>query len=132
MKARAPDARSLLPLTLSWTNDFWGVRFMTRDKGDFHAIDISKIVSVLQAVILLATVATVFMSVGAARSLLEQNTESIDELRDIASDLVKAGVMSAANDERHDAMLSDLKGTVERKRVQVLLWRCRLRGLFHH
>tara|TARA_R100000654_G_scaffold8278_3_gene19597 strand:- start:24931 stop:25209 length:279 start_codon:yes stop_codon:yes gene_type:complete len=87
---------------------------MTRDKGDTHAIDLSKIISVLQAVILLATVATVFMSVGAARSLLEQNTESIDELRDIASDLVKAGVMSAANDERHDAMFTDLKGRLDR------------------
>ena len=46
--------------------------------------------------------------------LLQQNTGSIDELRDIASDLVKAGVMSAANDERHDAMFTDLKGRLDR------------------
>lgn len=87
---------------------------MPNSKGESHAIDFSKVVSVFQSVILLATVATVFMSVGAARSLLQQNTGSIDELRDIASDLVKAGVMSAANDERHDAMFTDLKGRLDR------------------
>ena len=47
---------------------------MPNSKGEPHAIDFAKVVSLLQAVILLATVATVFMSVGAARGMLQQNT----------------------------------------------------------
>ena len=76
--------------------------------------DASKILGLLQAFILLATVAGVFMSIGSARHLLEQNKSSVDELRSITMDLVKSQVLSASNDQQHARMLADLSDRIDR------------------
>lgn len=76
--------------------------------------EIGRAMNVLQGVILLATVAGVFMSIGAATKLLEHNSASIDELKGITTDLVKSQVLSAANDQQHGRMLEDLSRRIDR------------------
>jgi hypothetical protein len=70
--------------------------------------EINKAFNLLQGFILLATVAGVFMSIGAARNLLDQNSRSIDDLKGITADLVKSQVLSASNDQQHEKMLDDI------------------------
>ena len=78
------------------------------------SVDTSRILNLLQSVVLLTTVGAVFMSVGMSKQTLEQNSRSIDELQNIASDLVKFQVLSAANDENHIGMLRDLARRLEK------------------
>lgn len=54
------------------------------------------------------------MSIGAAKNVLEQNSGSIDELQEIASDLVRAQVMSTATDDTHSKAIADLLRRVDR------------------
>lgn len=75
---------------------------------------VSRAMNLLQGVILLATVAGVFMSIGAARNLLERNSQSIDELKGITTDLVKSQVLSAANDQQHTRDLASLSLRIQR------------------
>ena len=78
------------------------------------SVDTSRILNLLQSVVLLTTVGAVFMSVGMSKQTLEQNSRSIDELQNIASDLVKFQVLSAANDENHIGMLRALARRLEK------------------
>mgnify|MGYP003112395841 CR=1 FL=1 len=82
--------------------------------GESRSIDASKVLNLLQSVVLLTTVGAVFMSVGMSKQTLEQNSRSIDELQEIASDLVTFQVLSAANDEKHVGMLTDLARRLEK------------------
>ena len=54
------------------------------------------------------------MSIGAAKNVLEQNSGSIDELKQIASDLVRAQVMGTATDDAHSKAIADLLRRVDR------------------
>lgn len=76
--------------------------------------DFNRTMNLLQGIILLATVAGVFMSIGAAKNLLERNSQSIDELKGITTDLVKSQVLSAANDQQHTKDLQSLALRIER------------------
>ena len=76
--------------------------------------DFNRTMNLLQGIILLATVAGVFMSIGAAKNLLERNSQSIDELKGITTDLVKSQVLSAANDQQHTRDLASLSLRIER------------------
>ena len=76
--------------------------------------EINKAVNLFQAVILFATVAGVFMSIGAARNLLDQNSRSIDDLKGITTDLVKSQVLSSSNDQQHQRMLDDISRRLDR------------------
>ncbi len=75
--------------------------------------DWNRIVSMMQTVVLLATVAAIFMSVGSARTQITTNSVSLRELSDVAQDLVKAQVTSSSNDVRHLDMLNELRRRVE-------------------
>jgi hypothetical protein len=76
--------------------------------------EVNRFVNLLQGFILLCTVAGVFMSLGAARSMLDQNTGSINELKAIASDLVRSQVMGTATDDGHSKAIADLLARVNR------------------
>jgi hypothetical protein len=75
---------------------------------------INRAFNLLQGFILLATVAGVFMSIGAAKSLLEHNSQSIDDLKSITTDLVKSQVLSSSNDQQHQRILDDLTKRLDR------------------
>lgn len=75
--------------------------------------DWGRVVNVMQTVVLLATVATIFMSVGGARAQITNNSEDLKELGGVAQDLVKAQVTSSSNDVRHFDMLSELRRRVD-------------------
>lgn len=75
--------------------------------------DWGRIVNVMQTVVLLATVATIFMSVGGAKAQITNNSDDLKELGDVAQDLVKAQVTSSSNDVRHLDMLNDLRRRVD-------------------
>ena len=76
--------------------------------------EVNRFVNLLQGFILLCTVAGVFMSLGAANNVLQQNTDSVDELKAIASDLVRAQVMSTVTDDSHSKAIADLVLRVNR------------------
>lgn len=76
--------------------------------------DVSRLINLAQGFVLLCTVAGIFMSIGAAKNVLEQNSGSIDELQEIASDLVRAQVMSTATDDTHSKAIADLLRRVDR------------------
>lgn len=75
--------------------------------------DWNRIVNVMQTVVLLATVAAIFMSVGGAKAQITNNSEDLKELGGVAQDLVKAQVTSSSNDVRHLDMLNDLRRRVD-------------------
>lgn len=75
--------------------------------------DWGRVVNVMQTVVLLATVATIFMSVGGARAQITNNSEDLKELGGVAQDLVKAQVTSSSNDVRHFDMLNELRRRVD-------------------
>ena len=70
--------------------------------------------SVAQTVILTATAAAVFVSVGRKDHAVTTNSTQISELRDISQDLVKSQVLSEANDANHASVLQELKKRLER------------------
>ena len=78
------------------------------------SLDLSRLLNLLQSLVLLTTVGAVFMSVGMSKQTLDQNSMSIEELRGIASDLVRAQVLSAANDEKHVGMIQDISRRLEK------------------
>jgi len=67
----------------------------------------------LQTVILVATAAGIFLSLGRRDQVLAMNSSHLAELRVIASDLVKSQVLSEANDNNHTIVLNDLKRRLE-------------------
>tara|TARA_R110002012_G_scaffold158753_3_gene320289 strand:+ start:261 stop:521 length:261 start_codon:yes stop_codon:yes gene_type:complete len=67
----------------------------------------------LQTLILVATAAGIFLSLGRRDQVLAMNSSHLAELRVIASDLVKSQVLSEANDNNHAIVLNDLKRRLE-------------------
>jgi|TARA_R110001583_G_scaffold87981_9_gene228770 hypothetical protein len=70
--------------------------------------------AVLQMIILAATAAAVFVSIGRRDQLVTTNSLHILELREISQDLVKSQVLSEANDANHGVRLQELKYRLER------------------
>ena len=75
--------------------------------------------SVAQTVILTATAAAVFISVGRKDHAVTTNSTQISELREISQDLVKSQVLSEANDANHAVVLQELKKRLERLEQRV-------------
>ena len=65
-------------------------------------------------IILAATAAAVFVSIGRRDQLVTTNSLHILELREISQDLVKSQVLSEANDANHGVRLQELKYRLER------------------
>ena len=69
-------------------------------------------VSVLQTVALLCTVGVVFMAIGGTKQQIETNIGSIQELKDLSEDLLKAQITGSVNDARHMEILTELRRRV--------------------
>jgi len=70
--------------------------------------------TVAQTLILTATAAGIFLTVGRRDKEISFNGQHIAELRQITTDLVRSQVLSEANDSSHDRAISDLKRRIER------------------
>ena len=75
--------------------------------------DWAKIASMAQTVALLITVAGVFMTVGEIKAQIASSTDSIRELRDVSSDLLKAQVTTTSNDVQYREILNELRRRVD-------------------
>jgi chaperonin cofactor prefoldin len=72
------------------------------------------IINFLQLVVLIVTVAAVFMSLGRRDEQLNSATRNLNELEKIVLDLVKSQVAGVTKDSEHDRVLSDLKVRINR------------------
>ena len=70
--------------------------------------------AIVQMIILTATAAAVFVSIGRRDQTVSTNSLHILELREISQDLVKSQVLSEANDANHGVRLQELKYRLER------------------
>lgn len=70
--------------------------------------------SVVQTIVLTATAAGIFLTVGRRDQEITNNTERITELRHISTDLVRSQVLAEANDQNHAVALADLKRRIEK------------------
>lgn len=68
----------------------------------------------IQTIVLTATAASIFLSIGRRDQEIQNNSAHIGELREISHDLVKSQVLSEANDSNHAGVLADLKRRIER------------------
>lgn len=73
------------------------------------------VVQFLQLATLILGVAGVFLTIGKRDARLETNTQEIQSLRDIASDLVKTSIEATTTNREQDRSLDDL-----RKRLSAL------------
>jgi hypothetical protein len=75
---------------------------------------ITVVVQFLQLATLVIGVAGLFLTVGRKDARLETNTKEIGDLRDIASDLVRASVESTSTNRDQDRQLDDLRARIAR------------------
>ena len=73
----------------------------------------SRLVSVLQTIVLISTVAVIFISVGKQAATIDDTVREVDSLRQISMDLVKAQVLGQERDLHHSGVLIDLKRRLE-------------------
>ena len=69
---------------------------------------------VIQTVVLTATAAGIFLSIGRRDQEIHTNSSHIVELREISQDLVISQVLSEANDSNHAAVMAELKRRIEK------------------
>ena len=67
------------------------------------------VVQFLQLATLILGVAGVFLTIGKRDARLETNTQEIESLRDIASDLVKTSIEATTTNREQDRSLTDLR-----------------------
>ena len=70
--------------------------------------------TVAQTLILTATAAGIFLTVGRRDREISFNSDHITELRLISTDLVKSKVLAEANDAKHFRAIADLRRRIER------------------
>lgn len=70
--------------------------------------------SVLQTLILVATAAGIFLTVGRRDREISFNTAQLGELRQITTELVRSQVLSEVTDATHVQAIADLKRRVDR------------------
>ena len=75
---------------------------------------VQTVIQFLQLGTLVIGVAGLFLTVGRKDARLESNTTEIAELRDIASDLVKASIESTTTNREQDRRLDDLRNRLAR------------------
>jgi hypothetical protein len=67
------------------------------------------VIQSLQLAVLVIGVAGVFLTIGRRDAMIMDSAADIDELRAIASDLVKASIESTTTNREQDRRLDDLK-----------------------
>tara|TARA_R110000751_G_scaffold247623_2_gene347411 strand:- start:1997 stop:2269 length:273 start_codon:yes stop_codon:yes gene_type:complete len=75
--------------------------------------DWNKVASIAQTMALVITVACVFMGVGELKAQIGSSADSIRELRDVSSDLLKAQVTTTSNDVQYLEILNELRRRVD-------------------
>ena len=79
---------------------------------------VTVVLQCLQLITLLIGVAGLFLTVGRKDARLGTNTNEIADLRDIASDLVKASIESTTTNRAQDRSLDDLRTRLARLESQ--------------
>ena len=74
----------------------------------------NEFLQILQMVILVGAAGAVFLNLGRRDAKLDHVSMQIDELRLVSQDLVKAQIISSANDTNHWNVMNDLKARIER------------------
>lgn len=74
----------------------------------------SDIYAALQTLILVATAAGVFLTIGRRDQVVTSMASDIQELRAISMDLVRSQVLSEATDANQAARLDDLRKRIDR------------------
>lgn len=82
---------------------------MTQDSRQ----NVSNVVQFLNLIVLILGVGGVFMHIGSRDTMLDRNTKDIEEIKEIAQDLLETQITSTTNDARHFEALSNLKSRVE-------------------
>ena len=72
------------------------------------------VIQSLQLAVLVIGVAGVFLTIGRRDAMIMDSAADIDELRAIASDLVKASIESTTTNREQDRRLDDLKVRIAR------------------
>mgnify|MGYP001162728821 CR=1 FL=1 len=75
--------------------------------------DWDKVSGMAQTLAIMITIAAMFMGVGGVKSQIEANSTDIRELRDVASDLLKAQVTTTSNDVQYREILNELRRRVD-------------------
>ena len=78
------------------------------------------ILQLAQLLVIAAGVFGFFIDIGKRSQLIDKTDKDLTELKVIVQDLVKAQIQVSSNDERHSALLDDLKQRVvelERKKL---------------
>jgi len=82
---------------------------MSIDKNGGHSVW-----PMIQTLVLIATAAGIFLSIGRRDQEVSTHSEQIHELRDITHELVKSQVLGQANDNSHVRLIDDLKRRIEK------------------
>ena len=75
--------------------------------------NVSNIVQLLNLIVLILGVGGVFMHIGSRDTMLQRNTQDIQEIKGIAQDLLQTQITSTTNDARQFEALSSLKARIE-------------------
>ena len=75
--------------------------------------------SAVQTVVIAASAAGVFLTMGRRDQEVTFHGMQITELGQISKDLVKSQVLSEANDAKHSDNIADLKARLDRLEIQV-------------
>ena len=81
---------------------------------DQNRATVAVVVQFLQLATLIIGVAGIFLVVGRKDHQLETNAAEIQDLRDIASDLVKASIESTTTNREQDRALDELRDRLAR------------------
>ncbi len=80
---------------------------------DQHRETLKIVVQFLQLGTLVIGVAGLFMTVGRRDATLDVNTSEIQQLRDIASDLVKTSITTSTTNREQDRRLEELRDRLD-------------------
>ena len=80
---------------------------------DQHRETLKIVVQFLQLGTLVLGVAGLFLSVGRRDATLDVNTAEIQQLRDIASDLVKTSITTSTTNREQDRRLEELRDRLD-------------------
>ena len=80
---------------------------------DQHRETVKIVVQFLQLATLVLGVGGLFLSVGRRAATLDVNTGEINQLRDIASDLVKTSITTSTTNREQDRRLEELRDRLD-------------------
>ena len=79
-----------------------------------NSLRISAITNILQLVVLIIAVASLFTYLGRRDTLITEATNDISELKSITTDMLKATVLGQAKDMEHERIYKDILRRLDR------------------